>query len=147
MVVNLMWYSSALRSSQGSVLGPLQFIMYINDVSDILSNELKVFWISIQMICYFTNQSTGDFKTLQSDIDEISHWLSIDFPTLTRSKARPWRSRGRGNHVFQLNSSWIAFIGASQDIQYLGVLISSDLTWSVHIDSICATARELIGQP
>jgi hypothetical protein len=57
---------------QGSVLGPLLFLLYINDMPDIVENICKLFADDSKLIGVI--KSAEDLKKLQIDIDKIVHW-------------------------------------------------------------------------
>ena len=62
---------------QGSVLGPLLFLVYINDVSNIpLSDESILNLYVDDMLLYKSIKSFGDYSHLQFDIDCINNWAS-----------------------------------------------------------------------
>jgi len=59
---------------QGSVLGPLLFALYVNELPSLVSSKLLMFVDDIKL--YLTIRSPEDCLTLQSDIDTLfNHWL------------------------------------------------------------------------
>ena len=57
---------------QGSVLGPIQFIIYINDLPDVVHAESNLFVDDTKIIK--TIKSREDAKSLQSDIKALEQW-------------------------------------------------------------------------
>ena len=57
---------------QGTVLGPLLFSMYINDITEDIVSELKLF--ADDCICYREMKDTEDTVKLQEDIDRLGFW-------------------------------------------------------------------------
>ena len=98
----------------------------------------------MQMTCSCTNKSSA--VKLQMDIDKISSWVDHNNLSLNPAKCKTMLlSRKRNlSHPPQLllNKAPLEQVEA---FKYLGVLISSDLSWSTHIDSICAKGKRLIG--
>ena len=57
---------------QGSVLGPLLFITYINQVTDVISQASKLNMFADDMALYRVITSSNDYVDLQNDITEVS---------------------------------------------------------------------------
>ena len=57
---------------QGSVLGPILFILYMNDLPDAISCVLKLFADDTEL--YRTLDSYGDSNMLQMDLYELDSW-------------------------------------------------------------------------
>ena len=72
---------------QGSVLGPLLFLVYIDDVPESLLSDGSVLNLyADDMLLYKPVRSLEDFRHLQSDIDHISDWVSCNHLTLNPNK-------------------------------------------------------------
>jgi hypothetical protein len=57
---------------QGSILGPLLFLLFINDMPDLLNEFCKLFADDTKLIAAIRN--TTDCLMLQTDIDKANHW-------------------------------------------------------------------------
>jgi len=60
---------------QGTVLGPLMFLIYINDFGDNMSSSLQLF--ADDCILYRTITSSEDSIQLQHDLDNIFEWSQL----------------------------------------------------------------------
>ena len=60
---------------QGSVLGPLLFLVYINEVSNQVSDGSNNVQFADDIALYRVITSTDDYAQLQSDIDSIADWV------------------------------------------------------------------------
>ena len=133
---------------QGSVLGPLLFLVYIDDVSDVLLSDGSTLNLyADDMLLYKPVKSIEDIHHLQMDIDCISEWVSCNKLTLNPTKCKTMVISRKRNSVqpyaqFVLNGRPLEQV---ETFKYLGILLSSDLSWSAHIESICTKARKLIG--
>ena len=97
---------------QGSVLGPILFLIYINDLPDELSSQVRLF--ADDTAVYLTIGDTEDGKVLQNDLDRLSvyerlpitHWsalswsMSPQFGTHTlRRRYSSWKKYNAGQHA------------------------------------------------
>ena len=65
-------YSVGSGVLQGTVLGPLMFILYINDIGEGTESSIKIF--ADDCILYSIIGGSGDAKVLQSDLDQLCKW-------------------------------------------------------------------------
>ena len=133
---------------QGSVLGPLLFLIYINDLTEInLRDGAKITLYADDVLLFRVINSPEDFDRLQNDIDEVGNWSSINFLTLNRDKCKYMIVSRR--KTVSTPSSPLLLEGHSLErvemFKYLGVLLSHDLSWGEHVQAICSKARKILG--
>ena len=66
------WATVLSGVPQGSVLGPLLFLVFINDLPELVTNFCKLFADDIKLIGIVKNSL--DQKILQEDIDKLVRW-------------------------------------------------------------------------
>ena len=71
---------------QGSVLGPLLFIVYINDVATRISPYSRISLFADDMTLYRTIYVPADYNILQDDVIAISQWVDDNYLTLHTGK-------------------------------------------------------------
>ena len=71
---------------QGSVLGPLLFIIYINDVASRISPYSRISMYADDIVLYRTIYAPTDYIVLQDDIMAISQWVDENYLTLHSGK-------------------------------------------------------------
>ena len=57
---------------QGSILGPVLFLLYINDITKCINASLRLF--ADDCILYSEIRSSQDCLALQNDLDQLSSW-------------------------------------------------------------------------
>ena len=133
---------------QGSVLGPLLFLLYINDLANgSLSEGCFVSLYADDLLLYKVITCPEDYTTLQSDINSVASWITQHHLSFNTSKCKCMTvTRLRQNSVsppvLQLNGKPMENVTS---YKYLGVTLTSDLTWSDHIHNITRKARRLTG--
>ena len=125
--------------SQGTVLGPLLFLVYITDLPTNLSNNMRLF--ADDCILYREVNSKQDTESLQKDINSLKDWESswqMGFNTAKCFVMRITHNLNQytmGDHIFQEVKSH----------PYLGVELSSDMSWNKHINQISTKANRTLG--
>ena len=129
---------------QGSILGPLLFLVYINDLPSYASNSnLLLFADDTKCLKSITN--LADCHKLQDDIDKLSLWCNqwrMKF-NITKCVLLSFHSKQvKVIHSYQLNGQSINSCEVHRD---LGILLSHNLTWSAHYNHITARAYRMLG--
>ena len=115
---------------QGSVLGPLLFLIYINDaVNEELDSGTHIILYADDILLYRTISSPADYGKLQVDIDILSSWITSNNLSLNIAKCKFLViSRLRKNSIpvprLTLNSHPMERVSS---YKYLGVTIIEDL--------------------
>ena len=121
---------------QGSVLGPILFIMYINDIKIILKNS-HVNLFADDTVIYCSGQNIDDVvNKLNTDLFKLQKWLNYKKLKLNISKTKSML-------ITLKNDTFNDSIKVGEDIiesvsclKYLGVMIDSRLNFNEHLDTI-----------
>ena len=121
---------------QGSILGPLLFLIYINDIVANIRTNINLFAddTSLHMV---VNSAHDTAAMLQSDINSISSWADTWLVQFNPSKSESLIISRKTNKPFHpplvMSNVQIPTVNVHK---HLGVLISSDGSWHDHIDYI-----------
>ena len=88
-----------------------------------------------------------DYSGLQTDSDTIQDCISINHLTLNPQKCKiiPYLFQKETTPPTPNRTPTGVTIEQVDSYHYLGVLVTSRLTWSDHIEQVCTKARNLVG--
>ena len=127
---------------QGTVLGPIMFLMYINDIAAKTTSTIKLF--ADDGLLLRKINSTSDAETLQKDLNEIVAWSHKWQMRFNPSKCFVIRFNRKRQPIGASYTMSGVTLGEVEHHPYLGVELDSKLTWSTHIDQSCAKAHNTI---
>lgn len=128
---------------QGSVLGPLLFLIFINDLPNSITSSIRLF--ADDCVLYRKINSHNNHLQLQSDLSLIYAWCSKWLMSLNMSKCklvRFTRKKTTSNFSYIIGSD---LVDSTSHYKYLGVTLTSDLIWNNHIETIVAEASRTLG--
>ena len=132
---------------QGTVLGPVLFLIHIRDIAASLSQGTTATSFADDTRVQRGVQSEEDCSDLQADLDLIYQWaedVNMHFNSDKFECLRFWP--GSGNQpVFQYKGPDGKEIEIKKDLRDLGVQISSDLNFKLHVEKTVAAASKLTG--
>ncbi|MBY0580760.1 MAG: hypothetical protein K2P53_03665 [Rickettsiales bacterium] len=145
--VSINGYNSTNKSvvcgvPQGSVLGPLLFLIYINDINNSIRFSSIHLFADDTNLLHINNSYTSLCKNINSDLKGIVHWLNANLICLNAKKTELiFFSTSRKKHNLNNNSKIQIKINnkrlyPTKVIKYLGVLIDCNLSWNFHIDEL-----------
>ena len=132
---------------QGSILGPLLFIIYIDDIVKHL-NHCSVHLYADDTVIYFSHKNISTIESvLNSELQGIFTWLCNSKLSLNCDKTV---SMLFGSHKMLTKCSQLSLqvqgknIRHVESMKYLGMLLDPNLKWNLHIDQMCTRISKLI---
>ena len=128
---------------QGSVLGPILFLAYINDLPDQVKSRVRLFADDTAM--YLALDKQGDSEILQKDLESLEKWEKLWDMSFNPSKCQVihvTRSKSPSQTIYYLHGCALESVSSAK---YLGVTVSEDLSWSDHINNITKKANQTLG--
>ena len=128
---------------QGTVLGPLLFLCYINDLPNVLDPHTAVRLFADDLLIYRSIKSQDDQVKLQRDLHALGSWGERWGMKFNTKKCNIMLINNQGRPRFYELCNDV--LGIVQSAKYLGVTISDDLSWTPHISSIVTKAHQRLG--
>ena len=128
---------------QGTILGPLLFLLYINDLPQSVHSSVRLF--ADNCLIYKTISSLGDTITLQRDLDSLHEWRSRWGMSFNVTKCNIMHLAWSRQPISKFYTLGGEIIQEVNQAKYLGVMITSELGWSTHIDIISNKANSTLG--
>ena len=128
---------------QGSVLGPILFLAYINDLPEQVRSRVRLFADDTAM--YLCISSLSEANILQEDLRKLEQWeedWDMNFNPAKCQVLHVTRLQTPIPSKYFLHDIELESVSTAK---YLGVTISEDLRWGKHIDVITKKANQTLG--
>jgi hypothetical protein len=135
------WLPVTSGVPQGSILGPLMFLLYINDLPDVISEDTLcgIFADDTKIARHIQNEE--DKQHLQRDIDALKRWgdsWGLSFNPKKCKHLRVSTNLLDNLSPYNLDGTELETVDKMTD---LGITVSSDLKWTDHINTMCRKAE------
>jgi len=123
---------------QGSVLGPLLFLLYINDLPKAVSNNVFPILFADDTSVLITSHNVSKFQNgITISLHQLSEWFQANSLSLNFSKTLTLQFITKSPNYFDINTTHgNNHISKANHIKFLGLYINDTLTWNTHIDNI-----------
>ena len=139
--VSSRWLKVKSGVPQGSVLGPILFLIYVNDMDDGITCKISKFADDTKIASRVT--TTHEKESLQSDLDRLVSWADEWQMKFNVEKCKVLHIGSNNNHAqYLMNGHQLSIVKKEKD---LGITISSDLKPSQHCSEAFKTANKLVG--
>jgi len=133
---------------QGSVLGPLLFLLYINDITEVITADCSIRLFADDALIYATGYSRQAINDkLNEEMIRVNDWLNRNKLYLNVSKTKVMLIRGIRRKIAE-NDFKVKFREEGprgSKIKYLGVMIDRNLNFTEHVNYISRKVGAKLG--
>ncbi len=129
---------------QGTVLGPLMFLLYINDIGERIDGDTRIRLFADDCVLYRSIHSIADSHQLQQDLNSLINWSHDWQMSFNASKCSVLRVSRKLHPISAQYSIDGVQLGEVKEHPYLGVQLSCDMSWSCHIESATTKATRVL---
>ena len=127
---------------QGSVLGPLFFLLYINDLTDHVDN-IKVSLYADDTVLYTSGDDINNcVQIMQNSLDKFAVWCKLNALTINTGKTKTMVF-GTSKRVKAVGKFWLKVEGVElqqvPSYKYLGMTLDSSLNYKLHLANVVRT--------
>ena len=133
---------------QGSVLGPLFFLLYINDIYRAVGrNAVRLFADDTSLLSYGLNLNDVIIQAKEL-FDKLYHWCVANKLSINSDKTNfvlfHMKNKPVPNDFDSIRTNHMT-IRRVKIINYLGLVIDENLYWNAHADFVCASLVKYFG--
>ena len=140
------WVQVSSGVPQGSVLGPILFLLYVNDLPDSTQNWTRLFADDTKVSIGFLAES--ECESLQSDINKLTAWSQTWQLNFNAKKCKVMHiGKKNPGHQYHMTdqSGQIAQITAVTEEKDLGVTVDSNLNFKGQVRAVTKKANSMTG--
>lgn len=128
---------------QGSVLGPMLFLLYVNDITTNVNSSMRLF--ADDSVIYRTICGPDDQERLQEDLQKVFQWAETWSMAFNISKcAHLSITLKRRPYLFNYSVNE-QVLPQKKTYKYLGVTVRDDLRWNTHVEALRSKASRTMG--
>jgi hypothetical protein len=133
---------------QGSILGPLLFLVYVNDIKNAIHIGDPILFADDTNILYTHNNLDALSRITNVELEQVSQWFICNKLSINTSKTKFMvfhRPQMQFNHTdmhVTLNGVNIEYVS---QLKFLGVYIEEDLSWKTHANHISKKIAKSLG--
>ena len=138
---------------QRSVLGPLLFLLYVNDMYQ-CSNKFKFYLFTDDTNILYADKNLKTLEvTVNAELKNFWDWLTSNKLSLNTKKSNfvlfhPHQKRASYHpniSIFDNEKNRFANLESKDYNKYLGALIDKNLSWKFHVDSVATKISKIVG--
>ena len=148
--VNFQNYNSEERNigcgvPQGSILGPLLFLIYMNDLHNISNDGTFILFADDTNIIYTENNLNTLETKANNDLKKVGNWFNVNKLSINTEKTKfilfQTKAREQPSTIsLVLNNMQIK---QTFDIKFLGITVQWNFSWDIHLNKIANKVSQI----
>jgi hypothetical protein len=130
---------------QGSVLGPLLFLVHVNDLINCSKSGEFILYADDTTIIFANRDEQNLLSTINAELKNVSTWFNQNKLSINNEKTKYMIFNTRHvdfkSHTLLLNGKKIE---KTDKMKFLGVIIQPDLSWEAHCSSKANTISQTL---
>ena len=139
------WFNTTAGVPQGSILGPLLFLIFINDITENIESDIHLFADDTSLMEILENYNLS-YAKLNRDLNRLSVWSDRWLITFNAAKTVYLKITRKINPspkpILKLKGVLIKEVFTHK---HLGVTFNTTLTWGDHINKLVTKAAQCVG--
>ena len=141
------YMSVSVGVPQGSILGPILFLFYVNDLPSVSTTYETLLFADDTTFIFSSDNINNLIFDVNRELESIRVWTCCNRLSLNASKTHPMIISTRPTpHLHDLQVTFsnidLTFV---QSVVFLGVRIDSNLRFNLHIDHVCRKISKTVG--
>ena len=133
---------------QGSILGPLLFLIYMNDISSCTDNFKFILYADDTTLYTSITTQVNNAHSLNSDIDKVNCWLAINKLSLNVSKTKYMIFHALNKDLTRCIPTLVIngnIIERVRNFNFLGILFNENMSWKNHLNKLANKLAKISG--
>ena len=123
---------------QGTVLGPLLFLIFVNDMGEEIDSKMKL--VADDCLLYRTIRSEEDAEQLQSDLDKLHQWSARNYMRFNINKCQQMTVTLKRSKICRSYTMDGEELQRVKSAKYLGITLTEKLSWREHVREVAKRA-------
>ena len=123
----------------GTVLGPLMFLLYINDIGNDITSKIRLF--ADDSLLYLAISTKDDCKRLQQDLDRMVNWTKTWQMIVNPLKCYVLKITKKKKTIdfdYNINGQTLETVASNP---YLGAKLTNTMSWDKQVQKVVATGN------